>query len=279
LPIFILTLSLNTVLAYGGSFNNFSFGGLFSSFNISMYLTALLFITIFAIIHFALGRTPFAENSAVRGIISLTVSAFSIWGIMSSGFSFEDVIYKLGITQEILPTILWMIAVIIALIILIRKGLRNFFSILFGLLGAILITLSFIGVIYQEGAGIVIGLGFLFLALIIHRKTASYIGGKSLDGAKWIGGKFPRRELLNSRKKIIKEIKKLEKGSSRAIRKDELKEAKDMEDQIKYLRERLREINQKIVSKSPKINLKNQKTSASRGKWNNPRWKDSFIDD
>jgi len=209
-------------------------------------LTALFFITIFTIIYFVLGRTPFAENSAVRWIISLTVSAFSIWGIMSSGFSFEDAIYNLGITQEILPTILWMITAIIALIILIKKGIRNFFSILFEILGIVLITLSLIGVIYTKGAGIVIGLVFLFLAWIIHKRTASYIGRKSWDGAKWIGGKFPRKKLLNSERKILKEIKKLEKIYSKSIRKKEFGKAKEVMEQIKYLKERLKETEKSV---------------------------------
>ncbi|MBS3084540.1 hypothetical protein J4411_01350 [Candidatus Pacearchaeota archaeon] len=165
-------ISLTFVSAYGVGFGSFGFGNLFSSFNISMYLTALLFAAIFAVIYFILGKSPLGENTGVRWIVSLCASAFAIWGIISSGFSFEEFLFKLGITNDLLPIILWMVVIIIAIILTIKVGFRNFLSIVFGLLGTALIALSLFEVIYEQAAGLVIGIIFLILALIIRKRRS-----------------------------------------------------------------------------------------------------------
>ena len=166
---FLLSLfSLNFVSAY--SFTSFTFGNLFSIFNVSMYLTALLFATIFAVIYFIVGKTPFGENRGVRWIIALCAASFSLWGIVSSGFSFEDFLYRFGISGSMLSTILWMIAVIIALILIAKLKFRNFLAVVFFILGATLLALSLFGVLYEQAGGIIIGGIFLLLALIIHKR-------------------------------------------------------------------------------------------------------------
>ena len=168
---FLSLLSLSFASAYGGGYSSFGFSGLFSEFNISMYLNALLFVTLFAVIFFILKKSPFRDNSAVCWIISLCVASFGMWGIILSGFSFEDLIYSLGISSELIPTVLAMIGVAIAIFIILKYGFRNFLATVFALLGALLVALSLFGVVYEQGAGILIGLGFLLLALILKKKN------------------------------------------------------------------------------------------------------------
>ena len=183
---FLSLLSLSFASAYGGGYSSFGFSGLFSEFNISMYLNALLFVTLFAVIFFILKKSPFRDNSAVCWIISLCVASFGMWGIILSGFSFEDLIYSLGISSELIPTVLAMIGVAIAIFIILKYGFRNFLATVFALLGALLVALSLFGVVYEQGAGILIGLGFLLLALILKKKIG--IPGLRLPGIKFRGG-------------------------------------------------------------------------------------------
>ena len=152
-----------------------------------MYLNALLFITIFAVIFFILKKSPFRENAAVCWIISLCVSAFSIYGILSSGFSFEELLYSLGLNSDILPTLLAMVGVVIVIFLILKFGFRKFLVIIFTLIGTLLIALSLFGVIYQKAAGIIIGAILLILALVLKKKDSGRFHIK-LPGIKFRGG-------------------------------------------------------------------------------------------
>ena len=245
-------LSLNFVSALGfGGLGNFGFGSLFSSFNIELYLDALIFITIFAVIHFSLERSIFRENRAVSFVVSLCVSSFAMYGLLSTGFSVQEILYSLGLTQDILPTLLWMIAITILIFLLIKFGIRNTIAILFGLLGTFLIAYSLIADFYNQGAAIAIGIISLIIALFIHKKTTSSmmkgigkgagtIGNFGLKRAKWVRSNFSN--FLKQEKKIIRKIKKLEKKYQRAMNNNKMKEAKDYSDQIKYLETRLQRV-------------------------------------
>jgi hypothetical protein len=248
-------LSVNMILAQG--FGDFSFGGLFSYFNVPMYLTALLFVTIFAVVYFILGKSPFRDNAAVCWIISLCASAFAIYGIESSGFSIENLIYGLGIPSGLLPTLLWMVALVVAIFLLKKFGFRNLIAVIFALLGALLIILSLLGVLYEQGAGLVIGAILLVIGLFLHKKTIGpfrrglgKIGGfgwKGVKGAgkagwnfgKWAGGKIPSKNILKSMKGISKTLKKLKKKYSKAVKNNDLAGAEDIRKQMEYLEAQL----------------------------------------
>ncbi len=163
---FPLIIGLNFVSAQG--FGDFYFGGVFSSLNIGMYLDALLFVAIFAIIYFALGKSIFHGNKPVSFIVSLCVSSFVIYGIFTTGFSFENLLYSMGISSDILPTILWMVGVVISLFLLKKFGFRNFIATFFALAGIFFVGISLLGIIYEQGAGLTLGIFLIILALIIH---------------------------------------------------------------------------------------------------------------
>ena len=247
--VLILPFIFSIAFASAQGFGNFGFINLFSSFNVSMYLTALLFATIFAVIYFILGKTPLGDNTAVRWIIALCAASFSIWGIISSGFSFENFLFRYGISGDILPTVLWMAAAIIALILIAKVGFRNFLAIIFGLGGAVLIALSIFGALHEQGAGLVIGIILLLIGFAIHKKAGGYVGRGILgagkigwSGAKWAGGKFPRGNFLKSERRIKRKIKKLERKYSKAINRNNLQEADILRKDIEYLRGRLQNV-------------------------------------
>lgn len=192
---FLSILSLNFVSALGG-YSSFGFSGLFSEFNIAMYLNALLFITLFAVIFFILKKSPFRENAAVCWIISLCVSAFGMYGILSTGFSFQSLVHTLGISSDLLTTILWMIGLVILIFLFLKFKFRGTFAILFALTGILLILLSLFNVLYEKSAGIAIGIGFLLIALILKKKdSGSSRVSDALSGIKDKGGKLVKGSL------------------------------------------------------------------------------------
>lgn len=264
-------LSLNFVSALGfGSLGYYGFGNLFYSFDIELFLNALLFITIFAVVHFSLEKSIFRENRAVSFVISLSVSAFAMYGLLSTGFSIQEILFSLGLNQDILPTLLWMVAITILLFLLIKFKIRNTIAILFGLLGAFLIVYSIVGDVYNNGAGIAIGILFLIIALFIHKKGPgkAYQYGKSIGKGIGKTGKFfndhrPSKIFLKKEKRIIKKIKKLEKKYQKAMNDENMKDAKSYADQIEYLKIRLEGLQQKEAKVEKKEALQKQKAANS----------------
>lgn len=156
----LLLLNLNFVSA-------FSMGGTFYSFDVGTLLDVVLFLTIFTVIFFTLKKSPFKENVFVCWIISLCVSSFGIYGILSTGFSFENLFYSLGMNSGTLATVLWIIGIVIIIFLMIKFKVKNTFGILFGIFGSILILFSILGQIYYSGVAIAMGIGSLLIALFL----------------------------------------------------------------------------------------------------------------
>lgn len=249
----IFILGIGVISAYGGSFNNLSLTGLFSELNVSMYLNALLFLTLFAALYWLVGKSPLGENRAVNWIVSLCLASFSLWGILRSGFSLQNLLYSLGISEDLLPTLLWIIGIAICVFLIIKFSFRKFLGILSMLAGATLIILSLLDMVYAKGAGIMIGAGLLLLGLILSksgsgRKVLGYgiSAGKGIGKfGGWMYNKRPTGFFLNKEKRIAKKIEYLEKEYQRATNKGDHKGAKDFRDQIEYLVKRMEELKQK----------------------------------
>ncbi len=163
----IFLVYINMVSAQG--FGDFYFGGLFSYFNLSMYLDAVLFIGVFALVHFALKRSQLKDNEGTCFVVSFSVSSFVMYGVLSTGFSLENLINSLGLSQGLLSIIFWVIGVAIVFFLIQKFGFVNFIALLVALSGLLLIIFSLTGIIYEQGAGIVIGGILLILSFILRR--------------------------------------------------------------------------------------------------------------
>jgi len=167
-----LILSLNFMSAAYGSFNNFSLSGLFSEMNIAMYLNGLLFITLFAVIYWLTSKSPLGENRAVSWIVALCISSFSMWGILKSGFSFEDLIYSMGVSEDMLPIFLAIVGIAVGIFLIWKFGFKKFIGIVFLLAGALLIILSILDQVYEKGVGIMLGILLMVIGMILNKKKA-----------------------------------------------------------------------------------------------------------
>ena len=124
-------------------------------------ILGLLFVIFFAIINWATVKA--FKNKGTSAIIALCVSALIIYGLYKSNLDFSGFFYSLGLTEDLLYTVV-PILIIVALIILSRKfGFRKVLLIL----GIILIGLSLTNLVYEKGIIFSIGIALILLNIII----------------------------------------------------------------------------------------------------------------
>ncbi len=184
-------------------------GDLLYSVDPNTMVLMLTFIIIFLLINFPLKRV-FKKERASSTIISLCVALLAVYGINRMDFDLTKIFYGIGISKEVLYTVLpW---VILGLIILASfakdaaTGKRKFrLYRFFMILGVILIALGLAGLVYQRAffviAGVVLFLLGLFLWWRIKKKLTppGAPGGSSSSSATSSNERDP---LINAAKKF-----------------------------------------------------------------------------
>ncbi len=183
---------------YGGSF---SLGELLDSVDNSTMILGSLSIIFFTFINFVLTRffkhkdgTPMKGPAAV---VALAMSILMVWGLNKTGLDYEDFLSNLGISGDLLGTILPII-LLVGIVILIWK----FKSLTLLLIGALFIVAGMTGWLYEEDAAYMIGgacivVWILWKIFFRHKDGGgSGLGGRvssfgrgAGSGAKWGWGK------------------------------------------------------------------------------------------
>jgi hypothetical protein len=133
--------------------------GILSSIDPNTMVLGLLFVIFFAIINFALYRSLKSKGTA--GIIAFCISLLSVYGINRTGFDVSGIVYNLGVSEQILYTIV-PILILAGLIFMIWK-LK--LSRTFILLGIALIIGSFF--VYEKTWVLITGIALLVIGLIL----------------------------------------------------------------------------------------------------------------
>ena len=159
----ILNLFLiNFVSAYYGSYSSFSLGDLLDAIEPSTMILGAVFIISFAFVNFSLLKVfkdKYGEpNKATAGVVAFVVSLLITYGINRTGFDFEGLFFNIGISSDLLYTIMPLI--LLAGLIYLTYKFRYKTLIVLGLL---LIGVSFTDLIYSKGATILIGIVLLAL--------------------------------------------------------------------------------------------------------------------
>jgi hypothetical protein len=169
----VLTLAslflMNFVSAYNG-YGSFSLQNFFDSIDSSTMILGLLFLIFFSFLNFSLAKF-FKDNKALSGVVSFAASLLIIYGLSKTGFDFQSILFEIGISESFLYTFLPII-ILIATIVLFWK----FGSHTFGVLGALLIIISFTDVIYEKGVSLMLG----FVLLVIWGAARMWAGKKKL---------------------------------------------------------------------------------------------------
>jgi hypothetical protein len=122
LGIFLFLLLINFTSAY---YYGFSRGGLSDILNRIDATTMILisvFIISFVLLNFSLSRIFKGENKSTAGILSFVISLLITYGINRSSFDFEGFFYDIGISGDILYSILPLIIIGLIIFMSIKWG-------------------------------------------------------------------------------------------------------------------------------------------------------------
>lgn len=140
-------------------FNNygyFGFGSFFGGISIAdLAVNGLVLIIITYMVHFGVSRSPFGRNRGAGWSLSLPISILIMYGLYTTGFSFSNVLYNVGLPQSFLIYGGGILFIIGAFYLIKKIG----FGSLLMWSGTILLLITLLtNWIYEEGAALVISI-------------------------------------------------------------------------------------------------------------------------
>lgn len=158
LSIFIFLVAINFASAQN------LLSDLLNSFDESMVILSAIFIIAFCVLFFSLSKVVFKDNTPIAGILSVVIAFLITYGINKTGFDFSTYFLDIGISGDVLMTIIPIVIVAgIILAIIFLKGASLF------VFGGIMIALSFF--VYEKTLLIVLGIIMLIVGLIVLSRT------------------------------------------------------------------------------------------------------------
>jgi hypothetical protein len=154
-------------------------GDLFYSVDSGTMISGLLFIIFFVVINFSLSRI-FKKERASGVIISLCTSLLAVYGINKTNLNLSGLFFNLGISEELLSSIIpWIILIGIVLASFVKDsatGKRRFrLYRTFLILGGVLIILGLTPIIYQKGVVLIAGIIFFLIGLGLWLKNKIHL--------------------------------------------------------------------------------------------------------
>ena len=127
-------------------------------------ILSLLFLIFFAFINWILMKN--LNNQATSAIMSFSISGLIIYGFFRINYDFASLFFNLGLSQDLLYTVV-PILILLGLIFIIRRvGFRKTLMII----GAILVGFSLTDLVYEKGLLLAIGIGLIILGLLLGLK-------------------------------------------------------------------------------------------------------------
>lgn len=134
----------------------------------------IFFVVIFALLMWILRRTGIGKNNAIATVIGLAISLLATYGLARSNFDLTDLIYSIGISEDIIYIIAPVLALLFIFFLSRKKdpttGRKKFsFKRFLIILGGLMIVLGFTPLIYQKEFFIIAGSGLILLGLLAGR--------------------------------------------------------------------------------------------------------------
>lgn len=170
LPAFLLLtiISLNLISAQA------SIGDFFDAFGGENLLLISILIISFTILNFIFGKTfknqDGRPNVAVSGVVAFTASLLITYGIYRTNFDIEGLFFNIGVSNQLLYSIVpWIVAIGLGIMIW-KLGKKTLLFVGIGL-----IILSLIpNLIYEDTLVLIVGIGLLVIYLIMLLKKPKY---------------------------------------------------------------------------------------------------------
>lgn len=176
LSLILIIAVTSFVSAYNGY--GFSIGDFFDSIDPSTMILLCLFFIFTILIKLPLSRAKIFKkndgttNTAMAGLLAALISLLMIYGIYKTGFDVEELLYGIGINEELLGVIIPII-LILSFIYLIFK-LKELTFLIFA--GLFLFIALFTDWVYEEGTLLTIGI--VSIAIWVICKAYKIIKGK-----------------------------------------------------------------------------------------------------
>jgi len=135
-----------------------------NTFDESMIILSAIFIVSFAIVFFALSKVLFKQNVAIAGIVAGVLAFLITYGINKTGFDFEGLFAGIGISSNVLMTIVPLMIIIGAIFLIIKLKKDSLF-----IFGGLLIVLSFF--VYAKAVLIIIAIVLIILGFVLPKKN------------------------------------------------------------------------------------------------------------
>jgi len=162
----------------------------------------------FAFINFALLKVfkdRYGEpNKATAGVVSFVIALLITYGINKTGFDIEGLFFDIGISSDLLYTIL-PLALLAGLIFL---GIKFGFRVILIVSGLLLIIVSLTDLIYSKGLTIVIGLGLIGIGIFLPN-LGGYLNYKKRLSEQKYGQKMNyklRKQMIKNRYKLKRDF-------------------------------------------------------------------------
>ena len=209
---FIVLISL---LSFTSAYSYSAFGG-WEAFDSSLIVYGGIFVLLFALINFLLGRTFFRENQATRAVISIVLAFLSTYGIATSNFSTNMGSVYLGSFDlgNFLPTILTILFIVGIIYFIVKWGFKYVLMIL----GGLLIIVSLTNIVYEKNIFLFLGIFLLIIGLILQFKKPK-IGGIPWQRGGGRGAEDRERQKEISRR--ARNDKRIRKRKQREIRRNQ----------------------------------------------------------
>ena len=144
------------------SAEQFSLGSFFNNIPPSTIVLGAVWIASFSLVYFAMLKFMKGEM-ATAAAVSFAISTFITWGVNKSGLNIENLFLDIGISSEILSSILPILIIGVIIILFVMLKTRALLVI-----GGILSILSFTNLIYEKTTLLVVGLIILGIGVTIE---------------------------------------------------------------------------------------------------------------
>lgn len=149
--IFSLLLSINFVSAYSYGYGKFSLGFLFDALGQENLFLLGILIGSFALLNFALSKGM--KDRTTSAVVSFIIALFITAGAYFKGFDISNFFYDIGISEEVLPLLIFLVVLGLFIYLGTKFGFRA--VLLFA--GGLLIALSMTDLVYEKGFIFVFG--------------------------------------------------------------------------------------------------------------------------
>ena len=122
-----------------------------------------IFIVSFSVLFFSLNKV-FKDNRTMAGVVSAVISFLIVYGVNKTGFDFQGFFFDIGISEEILMTIVPLIILVGAVFLIIKLKLASMY-----VFGVLLIASSFF--VYEKTFLISLGIIFILIGFFVTLGT------------------------------------------------------------------------------------------------------------